>query len=299
MLTCRTVIGTCFNIGGMQYTGPQNFLNSLNAVDQRRLFTLGAQPRQTPPADWLQWRCDDSPLGWLSVERAAWLAQQHLDCSLLPNALVWHAANVESAERSAQLQNALLVARNQNLLTGWRNERFSFWHSECNLPDLHHPAFLNVERSGFRWLGMLSHAVHVNGFLSDGRLWCGRRALNKATDPGMLDNVTAGGLPSGETSQTCLQRELAEEAGLFNLEGHALQEAGSVRTSRLEPQGWHDESMLVFNLTLADSFKPANQDGEVDEFMCLSAKQALERMLAGEFTVDAVQTLIQGLRYCA
>jgi isopentenyldiphosphate isomerase len=146
---------------------------------------------------------------------------------------------------------------------------------------------------------MLSHAVHVNGFSPDGRLWCGRRALNKATDPGMLDNVTAGGLPSGETAQTCLQRELAEEAGLFNLEGHVLQAAGSVRTSRIEPQGWHDESVLVFNLTLADTFIPVNQDGEVAEFMCLSAQQVLARMLAGEFTVDAVQTLIQGLRYCA
>jgi ADP-ribose pyrophosphatase YjhB (NUDIX family) len=123
--------------------------------------------------------------------------------------------------------------------------------------------------------------------------------LNKATDPGMLDNVTAGGLPSGESVQTCLQRELAEEAGLFNLEGHVLQAAGSVRTSRIEPQGWHDESVLVFNLTLADTFIPVNQDGEVAEFMCLSAQQVLARMLAGEFTVDAVQTLIQGLRYCA
>jgi isopentenyldiphosphate isomerase len=283
----------------MQYIGPQNFLNSLSAADQSRLFALGAQPRQVPPADWLQLRCDDSPLGWLSAERAAWLAQQLNKCSLLPNALVWHAGNFASAERSAQLQSAMLAARDRGLLTGWRDERFSFWHAECNTPDPQRPAFLNVERSGFRWLGMLSHAVHVNGFSPDGRLWCGRRALNKATDPGMLDNVTAGGLPSGETAQTCLQRELAEEAGLFNLEGHVLQAAGSVRTSRIEPQGWHDESVLVFNLTLADTFIPVNQDGEVAEFMCLSAQQVLARMLAGEFTVDAVQTLIQGLRYCA
>jgi len=283
----------------MQHAGPQTFLISLGASDRARLFALGAQPRQAPQADWLQWRCDDRSLGWLSVERAAWLAQQLTPCSLLPNALVWHAGNIERAERSAQLQNALLAARDQGLLTGWRNERFSFWHSECNTPEPQRPAFLNVERSGFRWLGMLSHAVHVNGFSSDGRLWCGRRALNKATDPGMLDNVTAGGLPSGESAQTCLQRELAEEAGLFGLAGHVLQEAGSVRTSRLEPQGWHDESVQVFNLTLADTFKPVNQDGEVAEFMCLSAKQVLTRMLAGEFTVDAVQTLIQGLRYCA
>jgi 8-oxo-dGTP pyrophosphatase MutT (NUDIX family) len=138
--------------------------------------------------------------------------------------------------------------------------------------------------------------VHVNGFLPDGRLWCARRALTKATDPGMLDNVTAGGLPSGETVQDCLQRELAEEAGLFNLQGHLLQPAGQVRTSRLEREGWHDEILHVFNLTLPDGFAPHNQDGEVAEFMCLRPGEVLARTEAGEFTVDAVQTLIQGLR---
>jgi isopentenyldiphosphate isomerase len=209
---------------------------------------------------------------------------------------------IERAQRSEQLQAVLLKARDQGLLTGWRNERFSFWHADCITPDPQNPAFLDVERSGFRWLGMLSHAVHVNGFLPDGRLWCGRRALSKATDPGLLDNVTAGGLPSGESVLSCLQRELAEEAGLFSLEGHELQAAGRVRTSRLEPQGWHDESVHVFNLTLTDPFEPVNQDGEVAEFLCLSPPQVLAKMQSGEFTVDAVQTLIQGLRplrYCA
>jgi ADP-ribose pyrophosphatase YjhB (NUDIX family) len=290
---------------GMQHIGPQTFLNSLSAAEQGQLFALGVQPRHAPPADWLPWRCDDMPLGWLSAERAAWLAQQLPDCSLLTDALVWHGGDAKlvgqdaSAVRSAQLQSVLGTARDQGLLTGWRDERFSFWHTDCSTPDPQRPALLDVERSGFRWLGMLSHAVHVNGFMPDGRLWCGRRALSKATDPGLLDNITAGGLPSGETAQTCLQRELAEEAGLFSLDGHGLQDAGKVRTSRLEPQGWHDEIVHVFNLTLGNAFAPVNQDGEVAEFVRLSPQQVLAKMLGGEFTVDAVQTLIQGLRYCA
>jgi hypothetical protein len=93
-----------------------------------------------------------------------------------------------------------------------------------------------------------------------------------------------------------LQRELAEEAGLFDLQGHTLQAAGRVRTARLEPQGWHDEVIHVFNLTLADGFVPVNQDGEVSEFLCLDAPQVLQRMQAGAFTEDAVQSLVQGLQ---
>lgn len=282
----------------MQQTGPQHFLISLGAADRARLFALGEQSRQSPPADWLPWHCGHLPLGWLSPGRAAWLVQHLPDCRRMPDTLVWHGASKDPAERSAQLQNVLLTAREQGLLTGWRSERFSFWHADCSNPDPQVPAFLDVERSGFRWLGMLSHAVHVNGFLADGRLWCARRAWSKATDPGMLDNVTAGGLPSGETVQACLQRELAEEAGLFNLQTHTLQAAGWVRTSRLEQQGWHDEIVHVFNLTLADSFKPVNQDGEVHEFMCLNAHQVLTKIQDDEFTPDALQTLIQGLRVC-
>ena len=287
---------TIVKINPMQHTGPRIFLAHLNRAEQTCLFALDAQALQPAPDGWLAWYCDELPLGLLSRERAAWLVQQLGACSLLPNALVWHAGQAAEVQRSEQLQATLLAARDQGLLTGWRDERFSFWHAGCTSPEPQRPAFLNVERSGFRWLGMLSHAVHVNGFLPDGRLWCARRSLCKATDPGMLDNVTAGGLPSGETVEACLLRELAEEAGLFSLEGHTLQAAGGLRTSRLELQGWHDEIVHVFNLTLADDFVPANQDGEVSEFMCLNPQQVLARALSGAFTVDAVQTLLQGLR---
>jgi 8-oxo-dGTP pyrophosphatase MutT (NUDIX family) len=280
----------------MQHTGPKNFLASLNSADRVRLFSLDVQARRPTPDGWLRWYCADLPLGLISHERAAWLAQQLTCCSLLPKGLVWHAQDVGAEQRSEQLQTVLLRAREVGLLSGWRDERFSFWHANCTTPEPQRPAFLRVERSGFRWLGMLSHAVHVNGFLPDGRLWCARRALSKATDPGMLDNFTAGGLPSGENVQACLLRELAEEAGLFSLDGHVLQEAGSVRSSRLESQGWHDEVVFVFSLTLADDFVPVNQDGEVAEFMSLSAQQVLAQAQAGEFTVDALQTLLQGLR---
>ena len=280
----------------MQHTGPKNFLTSLSATEQACLFALDAQAIQPVPADWLRWRCGELPLGLLSQDRAAWLAQQLPSCELLPQELLWHAGQAGAVQRSEQLQTTLLAARDQGLLSGWRDERFSFWHADCTTPEPQRPAFLSVERSGFRWLGMLSHAVHVNGFLPDGRLWCARRALSKATDPGMLDNVTAGGLPSGETVEGCLLRELSEEAGLFSLDAHALQAAGSLRTSRQEPQGWHDEIVHVFNLTLAADFEPCNQDGEVAAFMCLTPQQVLAQALSGAFTVDAVQTLIQGLR---
>lgn len=192
------------------------------------------------------------------------------------------------------LQGLLERDRAQGLLPGWRDEAFAFWHTGCSMPLLGQQPFLTVERAGFRYLGLMSHAVHINGFTPDGRLWCGRRATNKATDPGLLDNVTAGGLPAGETVLDCALRELQEEAGL-QMGATALVDAGARRTARPEKEGWHDETLLVFNLTLAPKVVPHNQDGEVQEFMCLAPGEVVHRVQQGEFTLDAVASLAQGL----
>jgi len=273
------------------------FLEALQPEQRPALFSFAAQAEQVRPADLLPWHCGTQHLGWLAPQRAAWLAAHLPACSLQPTSLQWHAEHASSAQRSAHLQEALLQARAQGLLGGWRDERFSFWHTGFVTPEPSREPLFAVERSGFRFLGVQSHAVHVNGFGADGSLWCGQRALSKATDPGMLDNLTAGGLPSGETVSTCLLRELAEEAGLHSLEGHSLQAAGWLRTTRVEPQGWHDEIVHVYNITLASDFAPHNQDGEVAAFHCLRAPQVLEKIQQGAFTVDATQTLLQGLRH--
>ena len=208
--------------------------------------------------------------------------------------LLWKSDCWSSARRSAAVQALLEQARTLGQLPGWRAESFAFWHTECSLPLPDQEAFFTAERSGFRHLGLMSHAVHINGFTEDGRLWCGRRAANKATDPGRLDNITAGGLPAGETVLDCALRELQEEAGL-HLDARALVNTGTRRTTRAEPEGWHDETLLVFNLTLATSVVPRNQDGEVQEFLCLTPTDVLRRIQGREFTADAVASLAQSL----
>jgi 8-oxo-dGTP pyrophosphatase MutT (NUDIX family) len=198
-------------------------------------------------------------------------------------------------ERSEALQNVLIKAKESGLILGWRDEAFSFWSSECIYPDTNRTPFIAVERSGFRYLGMLSHAVHINGFTSEGKMWCGRRSLQKTVDPGLLDNVSAGGLTSGDNLHQCATRELQEEAGLLNLPTGALSDMGSVRISRMRPEGWHEEVLHVFNLDLPEDFEPVNQDGEVTEFLCLAPLDLLERIRNCEFTLDAALAIAQGL----
>lgn len=280
---------------GMKPGGAQAFWRALDAGQQAELMAWRTQACQQAPSEWLRWRCGETSLGCISPQRAAWLARQLRPVQLSAQGLCWQAGTWMPAQRSESLQSVLLQARAEGLLPGWRDERFSFWSADCEQPDPQRPALLQVERSGFRFLGLLSHAVHVNGFLPDGRLWCGRRSQHKATDPGRLDNITAGGLPSGEQVWDCLQRELVEEAGLFRLQDHDCHSAGPVRTSRQEGGCWHDEFLHVFNLTLASGFEPRNQDGEVAEFLCLHPAEVLAKIRVGAFTQDAVQSLLQGL----
>jgi len=157
------------------------------------------------------------------------------------------------------------------------------------------PAAFEMERSAFSFFGLRSHAVHVNGFTLEGHVWCGRRAQTKSTDPGMLDNIAAGGLPAGELLHTCGVREMAEEAGISEALAMTAVAHGKVSTCRSVATGWHHETLWVYNLLVPPEVTPINQDGEVSEFACMSPKQVVEAIANHAFTVDAACVMAQGV----
>jgi hypothetical protein len=74
-----------------------------------------------------------------------------------------------------------------------------------------------------------------------------------------------------------------------------LRSCGVIRTQRLEPQGWHDEQLLVYALHMSEQETPVNADGEVQEFIQLSPEEVVSRMQCGQFTLDACASLAQCL----
>ncbi len=273
----------------------QAFWSRLSRSQQAWLVQLKHAVRQPVPSGWLDWFGDGVLLGHVSHERAGQLVARLPHCAMQPGRLVWQTPTPNRLHRSRDLQAFLAQQNALGRLTGWRDEFFCLWAQATCPPSLETLPWLCVERAGFRHLGMMSHAVHINGFLPDGDLWCGRRADSKATDPGMLDNLTAGGLSAGETPLRTALRELQEEAGLDGLQAADLSWVGGVRTERLEPQGWHDEQLLVYNLQVPDTRLPVNRDGEVQAFLRLSPSEVVTRMQAGEFTPDACASLARGL----
>lgn len=290
----------------MSLRGARAFAAALSPT-QRLALADAARRASAPAPQHLQILWLSSPgqtqalrLGLMAPERAALLATLLSDCRWDTGedapGLHWQALALDASTRSALLQSALVACRAQGLVHGWREEAFAFWHHDCLVPPENSRApLLAVERAGFRFLGMRSHAVHINGFTPDGRLWSGRRSRTKATDPGMLDNVTAGGLPAGESPLACALRELQEEAGARLDNPAELLDCGVVRTARWDTGGWHDETLLVYNWDCPADWTPYNQDGEVEAFLCLNAADAMAHVQAGAFTQDAVASLAQGL----
>jgi 8-oxo-dGTP pyrophosphatase MutT (NUDIX family) len=252
------------------------------------------------PEEAMPWYLGDahSPSGYLTPEHAKVLLSLRQDWLTVPHGLRWDTPEKTHASRSLALAKLAAELRDLGHVTGWRNEKFSYWPDAIILANGHPieptgalSAAFEMERAAYRFFGLRAHAVHVNGFTEDGFLWCGRRSLTKATDPGMLDNIAAGGLPVGESLQTCGVREMAEEAGLSEALALTAVAQGQVTTCRSVPRGWHHETLWVYNLLMPADVQPVNQDGEVAEFSLLSPAQVVQAIASKRMTVDAACVL--------
>jgi len=264
------------------------------SVPEARLREILGRIHHQPPSGFVGFYLGEQRIGRLAPEHVAPLLDRLPQCQLSERGVVWLGAEHASVqERSAQLAGAAQALRQDGWITGWRDELYSYWGEIERAPDPTEPHAFALERAAFRFLGLRSHAVHINGFAPDGRVWCGIRSLSKATDPGRIDNLAAGGLSAGESVLGCAIRELHEEAGLGAELARQVQPAGRVVTRRREPQGWHDEALLVYNLLLPAGTVPRNLDGEVSGFLCLSPEQAMARL--DEMTDDAAGVLARGV----
>ncbi|WP_028534758.1 NUDIX hydrolase [Paludibacterium yongneupense] len=185
---------------------------------------------------------------------------------------------------SSKLGAAARRWRASGWLPGWRDENFTAHHPPG------HPVF-ELERAAFRPLGLVSHAVHLNGLrrLADGSIgmWIGRRSPFKAVDPNRMDNMVGGGVAAGESYDLALERESWEEAGIPSPLVHGLAPASLLLARRAVGRGLHCEWLHIYDLWLDASTVPANQDGEVAEHLLLSLAEVEALVLERRFMIDA------------
>jgi 8-oxo-dGTP pyrophosphatase MutT (NUDIX family) len=94
-----------------------------------------------------------------------------------------------------------------------------------------------------------------------------------------------------------LVKESFEEAGIDAVLASTAKGAGAVRCKRAVEEGLHNEIIFVHDIILPESFVPANQDGEVAEFTCMSIVELMRNLekKPDDFTVDAALVAIDCL----
>ena len=203
-----------------------------------------------------------------------------------------------AAQRDAALAEINAQLRSVGLIPGWRDEIYPivarFGASPLAL----------IERAAARFWGTLCFAAHCNGYVADddsGRpshLWIARRAADKPTDPGLLDNLIGGGIAHGQTPLATLLREGMEEAGLPPALVEQARAGSLIEVRRDVPEGLQHEQLFVYDLEVPRDLRPYNHDGEVAEFHCVPMTQALALAAGPDMAVDAsMVTLDFALRH--
>ena len=130
------------------------------------------------------------------------------------------------------------------------------------------PAFV-VDRAAVPFFGLRAWGVHLNGYTWRGgalHMWVGRRARDKPTYPGRLDNTVAGGQPVGIGLTENLVKECAEEADIPESLALQARPAGAVTYIQQAPEGLKPDVQFCFDLELPPDFVPRNTDGEIESF---------------------------------
>jgi 8-oxo-dGTP pyrophosphatase MutT (NUDIX family) len=238
--------------------------------------------RDFRPQGFLRFEVGADALGWirrdLAVHLRAWpsvFEQSQSSVRMQP---------AGEAALSATLAGVAQGLKHDGVIRGWRDETY-----EIRTQDRKNVAF-HIERAARRFFGLTSSSAHLNGYWGTGanlQVAIARRAATKSIDPGMLDNLVAGGVRSGQDPWQTLLRESGEEAGIPEALAAKARSAGVLRICREVPEGLDSEDLFVYDLELPANYAPRNTDGEVSEFMTLAPAALLERIARGELTVDA------------
>lgn len=185
-----------------------------------------------------------------------------------------HLARFDS--RTAAINTVAQELAARGIVTGWRNEMFPV------APKFGMAPLFDLERALVPFLGVKAYGVHMNGYVRDGErilLWVGKRADDRPIEPGKLDHLVAGGLPSHISPFDNLMKEAAEEAAIPKELARRANPAGAI-AYRMELNGHlRDDTLFVYDLELPADFTPHNYDGEIASFELMPLEK-VERILA-------------------
>lgn len=143
---------------------------------------------------------------------------------------------------------------------------------------------LLVDRAAVAWLGVAAAGVHLNGYVrgaSGLQLWVARRARGKATFPGHLDNLVAGGQAHDLDPVATLRKECHEEASMPPDLAALARPVTALHYTHQDGPSLKRDTLVIFDLELPPTWQPRVFDGEVESFELWPAAAAVAS-LAGD-----------------
>ena len=141
---------------------------------------------------------------------------------------------------------------------------------------------LQLERGAMIHFGVPSYGIHVNGYVEDPvtrrpqAIWVAKRSMSKATYPGMLDQVVAGGQPAGLCFMENCEKECEEEASLPPDAIASVRSTGLLSYKYKTRKGLSTKVLATFDLPMPPDLIPVCGDGEVEDFRLWTIEEALQ-----------------------
>ena len=151
-----------------------------------------------------------------------------------------------------------------------------------------------IDRGALPAFGIAAEGVHANGLVrrrNGLHVWVGKRAADKALDPGKLDHIVAGGMPAGYSAMETLVKEAAEEAAIPAALTATARKVAVISYAMDRTEGLRRDRLHCYDIELPGNFVPVPADGEVESFSLWPAKRVLEAVRDGEgfkFNVNVV-----------
>lgn len=223
-----------------------------------------------------------------------------LNLEAQPRTLTLTAGN-DAESRSAAMAKTTAAMRETGhfeILGKWRDELYVVYGPEGE-------EVLRLERACSQLFGVVTYGVHLTAFERENglKIWVPRRAKDKQTFPGMLDNSVAGGISAGESAWDSLVRECGEEASLSPEVAGKAREVGAVtyfyvsgKNSGGEEGLLQPECQFVYDLDLSGidvELKP--NDDEVAGFELMNVARVKEALRDGEFKPNCALVMLDFL----
>lgn len=170
---------------------------------------------------------------------------------------------VDFDTRTVEVDRVLREISKLGAMSSWRDEPYAVT-AAFGAP----PLFV-MERAAVPLFGVRAYGVHMNGYVRKSGgifMWIGRRSPNKATYPGMLDNMVAGGLPYGLTARECLIKECDEEASIPKSLAIRAVPVSAITYCAETSEGLRPDVQYCFDLELPAYFQPMPRDDEIEGF---------------------------------